>query len=104
MARLRTLGSRVPMAPSRQPANHRTGDNRMTGRRLQARRLRLWAADPHCAGCGRLVAMHEFELDHKVALLNGGADVDENCQVLCVGPEGCHHRKTQADLGRAPAA
>jgi len=45
--------------------------------------------------------MHEFELDHKVALLNGGADVDENCQVLCIGPDGCHHRKTQVDLGRS---
>ncbi|KAF1005464.1 MAG: hypothetical protein GAK28_03216 [Luteibacter sp.] len=45
--------------------------------------------------------MHEFELDHKVALVRGGADTDENCQVLCTGPDGCHHRKTQVDLGRA---
>ena len=74
----------------------------MTGRALQERRLRIWSQDPHCAGCGRLVAMHEFELDHKVALVNGGADTDENCQVLCiVEPDACHHRKTQADLGRS---
>jgi hypothetical protein len=44
--------------------------------------------------------MHEFELDHKVALVNGGPDVDDNCQVLCIGPDGCHHRKTQVDLSR----
>ena len=74
----------------------------MTGRALQERRLRIWSRDPHCACCGRLVAMHEFELDHIVALVNGGADTDENCQVLCiVEPDACHHRKTQSDLGRA---
>lgn len=89
------------MAPSRQPSTQRVADRRITGRALQERRLRIWSRDPHCAGCGRLVSMHQFELDHKVALVNGGADVDENCQVLCTGPDGCHHRKTQVDLGRA---
>lgn len=96
MARLRTLGNRVAMAPSRQPATHRSADRRMTGRALQDRRLRIWSHDPHCTCCRRLVAMHEFELDHKVALVNGGADVDDNCQVLCIE---CHARKTTADLG-----
>jgi 5-methylcytosine-specific restriction enzyme A len=97
MARLRTLSSRVAMAPSRQPATHRAADRRMTGRALQARRLRLWAKDPHCVTCHRLVAMHEFELDHDVPLYQGGADVDDNCQVLCIE---CHARKTEADRGR----
>lgn len=72
----------------------------MTGRALQDRRLKLWSRDPHCAACGRLVAMHEFELDHVVALVNGGADAESNCQVLCTGPDGCHGRKTARDLGR----
>lgn len=76
----------------------------MTGRALQERRLRIWAQSPHCAECGRLVAMHEFELDHKVALVNGGPDTDANCQVLCTGPDGCHARKTRADLGRSGGA
>lgn len=74
----------------------------MTGRALQNRRLRLWAeANGLCAECGALTAYpHGFELDHKVALYQGGADTDENCQVLCTGPDGCHARKTRADLGR----
>ncbi|MNE68080.1 HNH endonuclease [compost metagenome] len=47
-----------------------------------------------------------FELDHKVPLFQGGADTDENCQILCVRFEvvegrsvkaGCHAEKTQAD-------
>ncbi len=98
MARLRTLGNRVAMAPTRQPSTQRVADRRITGRALQERRLRIWSRDPHCANCGRLVAMHQFELDHKVALVNGGADEDGNCQVRCAGPAGCHAHKTTTDL------
>jgi len=77
-------------------------DRRITGRALQARRCRIWARDPHCAACRRLVALHEFELDHIMALTNGGADTDDNCQVLCTVPDGgCHRRKTAIDLGRS---
>ncbi|HGW4115666.1 TPA: HNH endonuclease [Serratia marcescens] len=49
--------------------------------------------------CGRLTEYpHGFELDHKVALHQGGADTDENCQILCCGDEGCHLKKTKADM------
>lgn len=98
MTRLKTLGQRVPMAPRRQGVQ-RSADRRMTGRALQERRLRVWERDNHCcAECGQLVAPHEFELDHTVPLFLGGADTDENCQVLCAGPDGCHRRKTARDL------
>lgn len=80
-------------------------DVRITGRRLQARRWSLWKANPHCAMCGRFVGFSpdEFEVDHIVALGNGGQDVDENCQILCVwtdetGKHGCHIDKTERDL------
>jgi len=37
-----------------------------------------------------------------MALTNGGADTDDNCQVLCTVPDGgCHRRKTAIDLGRS---
>lgn len=79
---------------------------RITGRRLQARRLRLWTADPHCQRCGKLVEFSAvwgrgFELDHTSPLHKGGADTDENCQVLCI-PE-CHEAKTAEDLDQRPA-
>ncbi|WP_235376383.1 HNH endonuclease signature motif containing protein [Pseudomonas nitroreducens] len=57
--------------------------------------------------CRKLCAFPEgFELDHKVPLYLGGADTDENCQVLCVGfatiegkrvKTGCHAQKTSED-------
>ena len=75
----------------------------MTGSRLQARRLGLWTESPMCVECGRVVAYpNGFELDHRVPLHQGGADTDENCQILCCGPGGCHLKKTatdSADLG-----
>jgi 5-methylcytosine-specific restriction endonuclease McrA len=79
--------------------------NRMTGRALQARRLRVWTKNPHCAHCGRLTSYPGgFELDHIEALVNGGADTDDNCQVLCIeagdASAGCHAAKTRRDLGR----
>ncbi len=83
-------------------------DGRIRGRALQARRLRVWAKNPHCANCGDLTDItagsdRPFELDHVVALVNGGEDTDENCQVLCLR-RGCHEAKTRGDLGRRPWA
>lgn len=87
------------MAPS-------MSEQRMAGRKLQDRRLRVWAAaDGMCAGCGRVTSYPAgFELDHRVPLHHGGADTEANCQVLCNGPDGCHARKTAADAGRPTPA
>lgn len=103
MARLQTIKPRLQEAPSRQlQAVPSTRERRMTGRKLQERRLRVWSNNPCCAHCGKLCAFPEgFELDHKLSLHAGGADTDENCQVLCSGPDGCHAKKTAADLGYA---
>lgn len=61
----------------------------------------VWSRDPHCAHCGKLCEFPEgFELDHKVPLFQGGEDTDENCQVLCFGPDGCHAKKTAQDMRR----
>lgn len=72
----------------------------MAGRKLQDRRWRMWQKDPHCAVCRRVVEYpHGFELDHIQSLFKGGSDVEDNCQVLCCGPDGCHLIKTGRDLG-----
>lgn len=107
MARLPTLKPRLKPATGRQLATTNTTEQRMTGSRLQARRYRLWLAAPVCVACGQVVSYPSgFELDHKVALFQGGADTDDNCQILCVRFDvvegrqvkvGCHAEKTQAD-------
>jgi len=96
VTRLRAAPRRVSPAPSRLRPASTLSDQRITGRRLQDRRLRLWAARPHCAACGALTRYPDgFELDHVVPLAAGGADTDDNCQVLCIA---CHESKTRADM------
>lgn len=71
---------------------------RMTGRKLQERRLKVWTKDPRCNGCGRLTMFPQgFQLDHIVPLYKGGEDHEDNCQVLC---HECHHDKTEQDIKR----
>lgn len=73
---------------------------RITGRKLQQRRLRMWSQSPNCAKCGRLTAWPRgFELDHVVSLDAGGPDTEDNTQVLCSGEAGCHRKKTAEDMG-----
>ncbi|WP_444437114.1 HNH endonuclease [Pseudomonas sp. A6] len=100
MARLRTLKPRLQEFKGRELRPLPTAkERRMTGRKLQDRRLRVWSKDPCCANCGKLCDFPAgFELDHKVPLFQGGADTDDNCQVLCAGPDGCHAKKTMKDL------
>lgn len=87
-------------------------DGRLRGRKLQAARLRIWAANEgKCARCGKLVAYPGgFELDHINALhKDGSTNEDDNMQVLCVElrdgiKTGCHIIKTNEDLGRKERA
>ena len=104
--KLTTLKPRLAMAAPRLAAAPTPSAKRMTGRKLQDRRLRVWSADPHCAHCGAVTAYPDgFELDHKASLNDGGADTDGNSQVLCVSRDargrkvGCHDAKTRLDMG-----
>lgn len=76
----------------------KSAEARVSGRALQARRLRFWSADPCCVKCARLTDWPSgFELDHIVPLFKGGSDRDSNLQVLCLK---CHEAKTADDTGR----
>ena len=73
-------------------------EDRLRGRKLQQTRLRIWAIDPRCARCRTLTDYPSgFELDHIAPVHKGGANEDENLQVLC---HACHEVKTAEDLGR----
>jgi len=69
---------------------------RIRGRALQVLRNRLLCANPMCAMCKVAAAT---ELDHIVALSNGGTNDEDNLQGLCAA---CHEIKTTADLGHKP--
>jgi len=53
-----------------------------------------------CEGCGHEVIGKGFEIDHRLAEIDGGAVHDpDNLQVLCVRKDGlgCHAKKTKAE-------
>ncbi|MEW6462947.1 MAG: HNH endonuclease signature motif containing protein [Pseudomonadota bacterium] len=107
MAKLPSLKPRLKTVSGLGLATTKTAERRITGSRLQSRRYRLWLQSPVCADCGQVVTYPGgFELDHKVPLYLGGADVDDNCQILCVRFDvvegrsvktGCHAKKTRSE-------
>ena len=71
---------------------------RLRGRPLQTLRRRLLSAQPLCVACQRAGRLNlASELDHIVALVNGGGNEEENLQGLCAP---CHVDKTALDLGQ----
>lgn len=92
--RVQTLGARL--APL--PAPSRAVDYRIRGRELQRIRDEHFRAHPLCVRC---LAMDPprysiaTELDHTLALTNGGTDTPDNRQGLCAP---CHVDKTAEDL------
>jgi 5-methylcytosine-specific restriction enzyme A len=72
---------------------------RITGRRLQAERQALFAAEPLCRECrrqGRVTLA--TQRDHVVPLGEHGLDDRSNTQPLC---EACHDAKSEAERARA---
>jgi 5-methylcytosine-specific restriction endonuclease McrA len=60
------------------------------------RRLKIWtASNGLCWLCGKLVRFEEAELDHKIALINGGSDGDDN---IAPAHPNCHRAKYGSDI------
>jgi 5-methylcytosine-specific restriction enzyme A len=53
-------------------------------------------AGGHCEACTRKVFPGQWDIDHRVALINGGSNRESNLQLLCKVP--CHSRKTRSDV------
>ena len=72
---------------------------RITGRKLQAMRAALFAANPLCVECAQLGRVTlATQRDHIVPLGEGGADDADNVQGLC---NECHEGKSLAEALRA---
>lgn len=72
--------------------------DRIRGRKLQRIRQSVLRSNPlcvHCQSAGRVTVA--TQVDHIVALVNGGTDTADNRQPLC---DACHERKTRDDLGQ----
>ena len=75
-------------------------NQRIRGRALQRIRQRFLRANPLCMSCyERGYAQAATQLDHIIALVNGGTDTQDNRQGLC---DECHEAKTRIDLGLQP--
>lgn len=87
--------------PSQGQIDPKTGlVTRIAGDRLQRLRKAHFQAQPLCVHCLRKDrARIATELDHIVALVNGGTNDPENFQGLC---KWHHIEKTRADLGWKP--
>jgi len=74
--------------------------HRIRGRALQRLRAAHFALSPLCVMCqaaGKVTVA--TELDHIVALANGGTNDRDNYQSLCAA---CHESKTLQDLKQKP--
>lgn len=75
---------------------------RIRGRRLQSIRDAHFAKHPLCVRC-LAKKPKQFsvatQLDHILALVNGGQDVESNRQGLC---DPCHDEKTREDMNWRP--
>ncbi|WP_407691555.1 HNH endonuclease [Robbsia andropogonis] len=68
---------------------------RLTGRAGTAQRTRIRKRDCYqCRICS--IAVRVGEVDHILALVNGGTNDDSNLWLLCYD---CHRDKTRSDLG-----
>ncbi|QIU89328.1 HNH endonuclease [Yokenella regensburgei] len=103
MGRLKTLKPRL-MAIDTQRLKPVYGEQRrISGSARVSLKRRVYARDGgHCCMCGRVVDLHDSELDHRIALQFGGDNNESNLWTLCTT---CHAGKTarEASTGQPDA-
>lgn len=95
---VRDGSGRCPKHPKEVWAKPANATKRVTGRRLQSMRAKLFESNPLCVECerqGRITLA--TQRDHIKPLAEGGLDDDSNVQGLC---EACHDAKSKAESHR----
>ncbi|WP_430229892.1 HNH endonuclease [Nitrosomonas communis] len=73
---------------------------RLSGRKRQEARARIFRVNPLCVECWKAGRVKQAEeLDHIVPLHKGGTNDDENLQGLC---QKCHSEKSAMERGFSP--
>lgn len=75
---------------------------RIRGRKLQEIRKAHLANCPYCVKCAEKgIYVFATQVDHIIALDNGGEEIESNRQGLC---DKCHKQKTIVDMNYKPKA
>lgn len=95
MARLTTLKPRISTAKHSRIKTLNSERRRVSGSARVSAKRRIFQRDGGvCCLCGRVVSLHDSQLDHRLALQFGGTNDDENMWTLC---ELCHDGKSKRE-------
>lgn len=95
MSKLTTLKPRLKVIETRRIKPVYGEQRRINGSVRVGLKRRIYARDGgHCCMCGRVVDLHESELDHRIALQFGGDNDERNLWTLCIS---CHSGKSSRE-------
>lgn len=92
MAKLKTLQPRLKAIDTRRIKPVYGEQRRVSGSARVSLKRRVYVRDSgKCCMCGRVVDLHDSELDHRIALQFGGDNDESNLWTLCIE---CHAGKS----------
>lgn len=95
MGKLKTLRPRLKSIDTRRIKPVYGENRRISGSARVGLKRRIYVRDGgHCCVCGRVVDLHDSELDHRIALQFGGDNETTNLWTLCIE---CHSGKSSRE-------
>ena len=99
MGKLKTLRPRLKAIDTRRIKPVYGENRRISGSARVGLKRRIYVRDGgHCCMCGRVVDLHDSELDHRIALQFGGDNETGNLWTLCLE---CHTGKSSREAATA---
>lgn len=95
MGKLKTLRPRLKSIDTRRIKPVYGENRRISGSARVGLKRRIYVRDGgNCCMCGRVVDLHDSELDHRIALQFGGDNDERNVWTLCIE---CHTGKSSRE-------